>query len=31
MKYTKEKRLIIGKKIYNGERSRFEAARNTDN
>ncbi len=26
MKYTKEKRLIIGKKIYNGERSRFEAA-----
>lgn len=26
MKYTKEERLNIGKRIYNGELSRFEAA-----
>lgn len=26
MKYTKEERLVIGKKIYNGECSRYEAA-----
>lgn len=26
MKYTKEERLVIGKKIYDGECSRYEAA-----
>ena len=26
MKYTKEERLVIGKKIYDGECNRFEAA-----